>query len=93
MKDDVPLKEKEERLKRLNDKINEYARLANDKYKNKTVKVLIEGVSEKDDTKIMGYTETLKLVNVEAPKETIGNIINVKITDAKTWSLDGVIDE
>ena len=33
----------------------------------------------------------MKLVNVEADKKVIGEIINVKITDAKSFSLDGVI--
>lgn len=93
MQDNIPLKEKEERLQRLNEKINEYALEANKKYQNQIVKVLIEGVSEKDDTKLMGYTETMKLVNVKAPKEKIGSIIDVKITDVKTWSLDGEIYE
>ena len=76
-------------MKKLNEKINYYDEKANDSYLNKTVKVLIEGVSEKDDTKVMGYTETMKLVNVKADKNTIGSIIDVKITDVKTWSLDG----
>ena len=31
----------------------------------------------------------MKLVNVVASKETIGKIINVKITEAKSFSLDG----
>ena len=38
---------------------------------------------------LMGYTEEMKLVNVKAPKEMIGKIVPVKITDVKTWSLDG----
>ena len=46
-------------------------------------------MSEKDDTKVMGYTETMKLVNVKADKSTIGTIIDVKITAVKTWSMDG----
>ena len=39
----------------------------------------------------MGYTETMKLVNVEGDSKYIGKIVNVKITDVKTWSLEGVI--
>ena len=31
----------------------------------------------------------MKLVNVSAPKDTIGKIIKVKITEAKSFSLDG----
>ena len=89
MKDDTPLKEKEERLHRLNKIVNKYSRKANDKYLNKKVKVLLEGVSLKDESMLMGYTEEMKLVNVRAPKEMIGKIVPVRITDVKTWSLDG----
>ena len=39
----------------------------------------------------MGYTDTMKLVNVEGSKENIGQIVNVKITDVKTWSMNGKI--
>ena len=35
----------------------------------------------------------LKLVNVKCDKKLIGNIVNVKITDVKTWSMDGEIVE
>ena len=50
----------------------------------------VEGPSEKDN-KLMGYTDTMKLVNVKGYKKNIGKIVKVKITDIKTWSLDGVI--
>ena len=93
MQDDVSLEEKNERLQRLNKLVNKYSKEANDRYLGKVVKVLIEGVSEKDDDHLMGYTDTMKLVNVKAPKEYIGKIIDVKITDVKTWSMDGEISE
>ena len=92
MQDDVSIEEKNERLQRLNKLVNKYSKEANDAYLGKVVKVLIEGVSEKDDTHLMGYTDTMKLVNVKAPKEYIGKIIDVKITDVKTWSMDGEIN-
>ena len=88
--DNVSLKEKEDRLHELNELINKYSKESNLKMFNKSVKVLITGVSEKDDTKVCGYTENMKLVNVDAPKEDIGKIINVKITEAKSFSLDGI---
>mgnify|MGYP002627322256 CR=1 FL=1 len=75
------------------DYINKYSKEANDRYLDKIVPVLIEGVSEKDDSMLMGYTDTMKLVNVKAHKKYIGSIINVKITDVKTWSMDGEIVE
>ncbi len=89
IKDEVSLSVKEERLQELNKVVNEYSKQANLKYVGKVVPVLIEGVSEKDETKVFGYTDTMKLVNVVASKETIGKIINVKITEAKSFSLDG----
>jgi len=88
----VDKKVAEERLQRLNEVINKYAKLANDKYLDKIVPVLIEGKSEKGEM-LMGYTDTMKLVNVSAPKDTIGKIVNVKITNVKTWSMDGEIVE
>ena len=39
----------------------------------------------------MGYTENNKLVNIIGDKKYIGSIVDVEITDAKTWSLDGKI--
>ena len=91
MKDDVSLEIKNERLQKLNELINKYSKEANDRYLNKTVPVLIEGYSEKDNKYLMGYTDTMKLVNVEGSKENIGQIVNVKITDVKTWSMNGKI--
>ncbi len=93
MEDNVSKEEKEQRLYKLNEIINKYAKEANDKLVGKVMKVLLENVSEKDESMLTGYTDTMKLVNVKADKKYIGKIVNVKITDAKTWSLDGKIDE
>lgn len=89
MKDETPLKEKEERLYRLNERVNYYSKKNNEKLLGKVVSVLVLGVSEKDSTKVYGYTDTMKLVNIKAPTDMIGKIVNVKITDAKSFSLDG----
>lgn len=93
MADETPLSEKEERLQRLNEKINAYSKESNERMLNTIQKVLITGVSEKDPNKVCGYTENMKLVNVEADKITIGQIIDVKITEAKSFSLDGIISK
>ncbi len=93
MADNVTLEEKNQRLYKLNELVNKYSKEANDRYLNKIVPVLIEGTSEKDESMLMGYTDTMKLVNVKAPKEYIGKIINVKIKEIKTWSMDGEIAE
>ena len=89
MQDNITKEVKEERLQRLNKLVNEYSNMNNKKLLGKTVDVLITGVSEKDPNKLCGYTDTFKLVNVEAGSRLIGEIIKVEITDAKSFSLDG----
>ena len=89
IKDSIPMHIKEKRLHELNEIVNSYSLMNNKKYLNKEVKVLVEGISEKNKDKVYGYTETMKLVNIVGSKELIGKIINVKITEAKSFSLDG----
>jgi len=89
MKDNISLEEKESRLQQLNELVNSNSLKKNQEYLDKIVSVLIEGISEKDSKKVYGYTDTMKLVNVIALPDVIGKIIQVKITDAKSFSLDG----
>ncbi len=88
IKDNTTLEEKEQRLYKLNELVNKYFLESNKKYVGKTVKVLVEGESEKEGM-LFGYSPQNKLVNFYAEKEDIGKIIDVEIEDAKTWSLDG----
>ena len=88
MKDNITLEEKEQRLYKLNDLINKYALENNKKLENKIVPVLVESKSDKEGY-LMGYSDTNKLVNLKGPENIIGKIVNVKILDAKTWSLNG----
>lgn len=88
MKDEITLEEKEQRLYKLNDLINKYALENNKKLENKIVKVLVEAPSDKEGY-LMGYTDTNKLVNLKGPETIIGQIVDVKINEAKTWSLNG----
>ena len=92
MKDDISLEVKEERLQRLNNLVNEYSLKSNEKLLNKVVSVLIDGKSEKEGM-MQGYSDTNKLVNVECDSSYIGKIVNVKITNVKTWSLDGILEK
>lgn len=87
LEDNVSEQTKTKRLQKLNELINKYALMNNQKYLNQVVPVLIEGPSEKQD-KYCGYTDTMKLVNVKCDPSCVGKIVNVKITETKTWSLD-----
>ena len=92
LKDSTPLKEKEDRLQRLNEVVNKYFLENNKKLEGSTIDVLVEGVSSKKNM-YYGYSETNKLINFSSEKELeIGSIVPVKIISAKTWSLDGELD-
>ena len=91
MEDKTLPKEKEERLQRLNKLVNGYSLESNKKYVDKVVKVLVAGPSDRGNDKVCGYTETMKLVNITGPKDLIGKIVDVKITEAKSFSLDGEV--
>lgn len=91
MIDNVSLDIKNKRLQILNELINKYSNEANLKYQDKIVDVLIEQNSKKKPNMLMGYTDTMKLVNVTGDISNIGHIVKVKIKSIKTWSMDGVI--
>ncbi len=86
--DNTTMAEKEERLQRLNKTVNKYFKANNDKLVNKIVPVLVEGFSDKEN-ELFGYTDTNKLINFKGDSTKIGKIVLVKVTSAKTWSLDG----
>ncbi len=89
MADSVPMEVKQERLARLNERWNAYALENNQAYVGRIVKVLVDGPSKKDEHIYSGYTETNKMVNFTADKVQAGEIIEVNITQARTWSLNG----
>ena len=92
LKDDITILEKEKRLYRLNDLINKYSLEANLKMVGKVYNVLVEGFSNKEGM-LFGYTETNKLVNFQGDEAKIGSIQQVKILEAKSFSLNGVAIE
>ena len=93
MVDTIPIEIKEQRLYKLNELINKYSLESNEKLVGNVEKVLVVDKSEKDDSKVFGYTESMKLVNFVGSSELIGKIINVKIIDAKSFSLDGEVSQ
>ena len=89
LKDNTTLKEKEDRLYRLNEVVNKYFLENNKKLEGSILPVLVEGVSSKKNM-YYGYSDTNKLINfICKDKISVGDIVNVKISSAKTWSLDG----
>lgn len=93
MQDNVPMVVKKERLQRLNALVNEQSAQSMKQYQDQIVEVLVEGESKNNPEVLAGYTTKMKLVNFVGPKTAIGKIVKVKITNAKTWSLNGEMIE
>lgn len=93
MQDNVPMEVKKERLARLNALVNDISAKKNLEYQDKVVEVLVQGQSKKDPNVLAGRTRTNRMVNFKGPESIIGTIVHVKITEAKTWSLNGEITE
>ncbi|WP_246798164.1 tRNA (N6-isopentenyl adenosine(37)-C2)-methylthiotransferase MiaB [Alkalibacter rhizosphaerae] len=91
--DQVPDDIKHQRMDRLLEVHHEISRAQNEKYLGKIVEVLVEGLSKNNPDRVSGRTETAKLVNFPGDESMVGQIVKVKITDAKTFSLDGTIIE
>jgi len=80
---------KHKRFNRLVAAVNEGCAARNKEYQDKTVEVLVEGVSKNDSSKLMGRTRTGKLVNFYGDESNVGKLVQVKITEALSFSLNG----
>lgn len=80
---------KKERLHELNEHINHWAKENNQKYLHKTVKVLCEGRSKKNAAVYSGYSEENKLVNFTGQEGLENQIVEVEITEVRSFSLNG----
>lgn len=89
--DQIPEDVKHERFNRLVDIINEGSAVKNAQYVGRVEKVLVEGISKKNDDTLTGRTEGFKLVDFEGDRGLIGSIVDVEITQGKTFSLTGRI--
>ena len=91
--DQIEESEKHRRFDLLVSAVNEISEKKNKAYQDRVEKVLVDGVSKNDKSTLTGRTDGFKLVNFAGKKELIGSIVDVKITDAKTFSLFGEVME
>lgn len=80
---------KHDRFNRLVEVVNKICAEKNKEYLGKTIEVLVDDISKNDKNKLSGRTRTGKLVNFIGDKEHIGKLVNVKITEALSFSLNG----
>ncbi|WP_053957293.1 tRNA (N6-isopentenyl adenosine(37)-C2)-methylthiotransferase MiaB [Inediibacterium massiliense] len=84
---------KHDRFDRLLNVLNPIVARKNMELKDRIVEVLVEGKSKTDETKWMGRTRESKLVNFTGPDDLMGKLVHVKITEPKTFSLNGIFVE
>ena len=89
--DDTTKEEKFARLHRLQALINEQADAISQSMVGTEQRVLVERLSRRDDTELMGRTENNRIVNFPANPRLIGQMVNVRITQALTNTLRGEI--
>lgn len=91
MPDQVSLEEKRRRLTKLNQVQYRIADEVNRSLEGKITEVLVEGPSKTNRQKMAGRTRTNQIVIFSGREDLIGKEINVRITEAKTFSLFGEI--
>jgi len=91
MEEQIPDEVKKDRFQRLLATQNRISKELNDTFLGKVVEVLVEGVSKTNDKVFTGRTRGNKIVNFEGDGSLIGQLVNVRIDNVKTWSLEGSI--
>lgn len=93
IKDAITTEIKLARLQRLQKRIEEQARQISQNMVGSVQKVLVEGKSKRDNTQLSGRTENFKVVNFAGADRLIGELVDVKITQALSNSLRGEIEK
>ena len=89
--DDTPYEVKLKRLQRLQRVLEAQATAISTAMIGTNQRVLIEGVSRKDDADLMGRTDNNRVVNFPGNPRLIGAFVDVLITDAMHFTLRGEI--
>jgi tRNA-2-methylthio-N6-dimethylallyladenosine synthase len=89
MPDQVPHDVKEERNARLLAEINSIGRRRYDDRVGQTVQILVEGPSKKNPARLSGRTRCNKIVVIEGNQRHMGQLMDVKITRAGSFTLYG----
>lgn len=88
--DQIPENIKHDRFDRLVDEVNRCSAKKNSEYLGRIVTVMVDGPSKNDAGAWSGRTDTFKLVNFASEEPlTEGQVVSVRITETKTFSLDG----
>jgi tRNA-2-methylthio-N6-dimethylallyladenosine synthase len=89
--DDTPHKVKLRRLQELQAVINQNIKDISLERVGTVQKILVEGLSKRDNGELMGRTECNRVVNFPGNERLIGQLVDVKITEAMTYTLRGEV--
>lgn len=87
--DQIPEEIKHDRFDRLVETVNRCAADRNARFVGQITPVLVEGISKSDEGCVTGRNPQNKIVNFPGDASLTGTIVNVKISEAGTFSLVG----
>ncbi|MEM7002382.1 MAG: tRNA (N6-isopentenyl adenosine(37)-C2)-methylthiotransferase MiaB [Pseudomonadota bacterium] len=89
--DPTPMDVKKARLARLQNRLREQAESIANAMVGTTQKVLVTGMARKGDGELAARTENNRVVNFPGPTQSIGQLVDVEITEALPNSLRGIV--
>ncbi len=91
MENQVPREVKQERLERLIDLQNRISCEINSELVGKVFEVLVEGPSQKDPTKMAGFTRENKMMHFVGSPDLVGRLVKVRADEAHLWGFYGTV--
>ena len=89
--DDTPREVQVERLTRLQQRIEALAQTVSQAMVGTVQRVLVEGISKKDENELAGRTDNNRVVNFQGNPRLVHKFIDVRITSAMPHSLRGEV--
>ena len=91
MEDNVTDEEKHRRFSLLLKTVEAEAEKRADAMVGKTVSVLVDSTSKKNDSVLSGYAENGKLIHFQGSEDLVGKIVKVHILESHLYSMMGEI--
>ena len=92
--DQVPEDVKNDRLQRVQKLATKHGLERSERYLDRVVEVLVEDKNPRNPNQVMGRTRQSRQVYFDGDIESLqGEFVNVRITEARTWSLMGIMEQ
>ena len=92
MPDPYTREDKQKHFDKLMDVSNRISGEKHKEYEGKTVRVLVDGETGREEYNLSSRTNGGRLVHLRGDKSLIGQFVNVKIVSSNTWALYGEIE-